>query len=82
MAGLNFSCKSHMLHVISRALEGRDSDSIQKRGVCYPTVSLGRTRMLLGSPIRDCVIVNENDLRPGHGGGEGGTGSFARASRD
>jgi hypothetical protein len=37
--------------------------------------------MLLGSPIRDCVIVNEKDLRV-HEMVEGTIGDFARARRD
>jgi hypothetical protein len=70
-----------MLHVISRAIEDGDV-IIQQGGVCYPTVSHGRTKMLLGSPIRDCVIVNEIDLRPVHGVCEGRIRGFARARRD
>jgi hypothetical protein len=64
MAGLNLSCKSQMLDTISRAIGDSVGDDIQQGGVCYPTVSQGRTRMQLRSPIRSCVIVNEKDLRP------------------
>jgi hypothetical protein len=53
-----------MLDTISRAIDDSVGDDIQQGGVCYPTVSQGRTRMQLRSPIRSCVIVNEKDLRP------------------
>jgi hypothetical protein len=54
-----------MLNSISSAIVHGKQNGIQQGGVCYPIVSHCRTRMLLSSPIRDCVIVNENDLRLG-----------------
>jgi hypothetical protein len=65
IAGRNFSCKSQTLGSISTTIDGWDENGIQQGGVRYRAVSHGRTRMLLGSPIRFCVIVEEDGLRTG-----------------
>jgi hypothetical protein len=62
MAGLNFSCKSQTLVMISVAIDGWGEDGIQQGGVRYRVVSHCCTRMLLGSPIRCCAIVDEKGL--------------------
>lgn len=83
MAGRNFSCRSQMLCAVSRG-NGTGSggaDGIQQGGVRYPSVSQRRTRRLRSSPMRCCVIVDGNRLRPGRGMGRCGGDSAARSNR-
>jgi hypothetical protein len=82
IAGRNFSCKSQTLGSISAAIDGWDENGIQQGGVRYRAVSHGRTRMLLGSPIRFCVIVDENGRKIGYEMCEGIRDGVARRRRD
>jgi hypothetical protein len=81
MAGRNFSCRSQMLFAMSSGTGSWDADGIQQGGVRYPTVSHRRTRTLRSSPMRCCVIVDENSVRPVHEMGGCGGDSAARSSR-
>jgi hypothetical protein len=78
MAGRNFSCKSQTLDSISTAIDGWDENGIQQGGVRYRAVSHCRTRTLLSSPIRFCVIVDENGLKVGYKLCEGDLDELAR----
>jgi hypothetical protein len=82
MAGLNFSCRSQTLVMISVAIDAWGEDGIQQGGVRYRAVSHCRTRMLLGSPIRCCAIVNEKGLRARDEMWGVGLDGQARRSRD
>jgi hypothetical protein len=82
MAGLNFSCKSQMLILISKAIDFEEESALQQGGVRYPTVSHGCTRMLSSSPIRLCAIADEKSLRLVYKVYEFDVEGAARRSRD